>query len=118
MKSLTYLAVFLLTSFSVNAKGTSLDIAGVWHTGNNNSLVKIATNEGLMVGRLIKSDKAKVGTLILSELKQQKSYWLAKVYSIKRDQFFPAKVTRKDNKLLLKVDAGFFTKEIEWQLHE
>jgi len=120
MKKLIYLAVFLVASLSVIAKESPLDIEGVWNTGNNNSLVKIAINEGIMVGKLIKSDKAKakLGTLILSDLKKQKRNWQATVYSIKRDKFFSAKVTRLGNKLLLNVDAGFFSKGIEWQLQE
>jgi len=120
MKKLICFAVFLVASLSINANESLLEIEGVWKTGNNNSLVKIAINEGIMVGELIKSDKAKtkVGTLILSELKQQKNHWQAIVYSIKRDKFFPAEITRQGNQLLLEIDAGLFTKEVKWQLQE
>lgn len=118
MKKLVLLLVMLANISFVHASDNPLAITGIWHTGDSNTLVEIVTNKDPIIGKLIKSDKvkAKIGILILSEFKQQKSHWQAKIYAVKRDKYYPVEITRQDNTLLLKVDVGFFTKKIEWQL--
>ena len=113
------LIVFVNISF-VHASENPLAIAGIWHTGESNTLVEIVIDDKTPpVGKLLKSDnaKAKIGTLILSALQQQENHWQGKIFAMKRGEHYPVVITRQDDKLLLAVDVGFFTKEVEWQLH-
>lgn len=119
--------ILFVTSLFVTSVATepssalnATDISGVWHTGEDNTLVEIIVNKEPCQGKVSSTDnpKGKVGLVILSELKRQNNKWLARIYAAKRDKYFDAELSRKGDILHIAVDVGFFTKNIEWTLKD
>ncbi len=117
--------ILFVTSLFVTSVATeqssalnATDISGVWHTGEDNTLVEIIVNKEPYQGKVSSTDnpKGKVGLVILSELKRKNNKWLARIYAAKRDKYFDAELSRKGDVLHISVDVGFFNKNIEWTL--
>jgi len=120
MKLITFTILALFSLLSHASDNQHLDIAGVWMTGDDNTLVEINISTAPFNGTVISTDnpKGKVGTVILSDLKKDNDKWLAQVFAPKRDKHFDAEIVRKGKTLHIAVDVGFFTKDIEWTLQE
>jgi uncharacterized protein (DUF2147 family) len=118
MKKLRNLiTILLLTVFNIASYAQSQsDIAGEYVVGEQNTIVKIEPQEDVFSGKITSSDnpKAKIGNLMVKELKQTKGKWKGKVYSPKRKEWFDAEFIPKKNTLDVKIEVGFFSKTMEW----
>jgi len=119
MKNLrNVITVVLITIFSITSYAQSKsDIAGEYVVGEQNTIVKIEPQEDVFSGKITSSDnpKAKIGNLMVKELKQTKGKWKGKLYSPKRKEWFDAEFIPKKNTLDVKIKVGFFSKTIEWE---
>ncbi len=103
----------ILSSTSIFAQ-KSLD--GVWQTGVDNTKIETYQKDGAMFGKIISSDnpKAKTGTDILRNFKKNGDSWEGQLYAVKRDKLVNAIIIPTQNKLLIKLSVGFFSKNLEW----
>ncbi|NPD47956.1 DUF2147 domain-containing protein [Lentimicrobium sp. S6] len=117
MKNLkSVLTVVLIGLISLKGMAQN-DVKGKWAVGEQNNVIEIIQIDGVYSGKLISSDnpKAKIGMATVKDLKQNKKGKLeGKVYSAKREKWYDAEFTRKDNKLIVEISIGFFSKTIEW----
>lgn len=113
LRNILALLVFGLLSFNSFAQS---EVVGEWIVGKQNTIVKIEQQDNLYSGKVISSDNsnAKMGRLMVKELKQTKETWKGKVYAPKRKEWFNATFIPHKNKLEVKIKAGFFSKTIEW----
>jgi uncharacterized protein (DUF2147 family) len=113
MKSIFIFCISLL-SFSLQAQSS---IQGIWNTGKDNSLVEIVQQtKGHWVGKLKSSDRAqaKVGRVILKDLKKKTNYWTGKIYVARKQKWYNVKLLRKSDLLEVQVSVGIFSKTLEW----
>lgn len=105
--------VLCLLSLSVFSQ---TDLPGTWHTGDQNTIVKIEIQNSIYTGKIVSSDnpKAKLGTLIVKDVKATKNGWKAKFYSPRRKDWYVAKMHKIKNKLVISFSVGLFSKTIEW----
>ncbi|MGB0880688.1 MAG: DUF2147 domain-containing protein [Polaribacter sp.] len=116
MKKLRNVVVLIAISlFSLNSFAQS-DIAGKYVVGEQNTIVKIEPQEDVFLGKITSSDnpKAKIGKLMVKDLKEKKGKWKGKVYSPKRKEWFDAEFIPKKNTLDVKIKVGFFSKTMKW----
>ncbi|MDX2130330.1 MAG: hypothetical protein SFU91_14945 [Chloroherpetonaceae bacterium] len=111
MKSIL-ISFLLLTAFNRNDQ---ISILGVWDTGKDNTKIEITEENGVFKGIVISSDHAnqQVRTL-LKEVKLEGSEWKGLLFVPKQGEWFDVVITKKDNKLLIKVKKGFMSKTLEW----
>ena len=85
MKNLAILILVLFTTISMNAQS----IAGVWNTGEDNTKIEIAEDNGVANGKILSSDnaKAKVGNQILKDVKFSDGEWKGKLYAAKKGEW-------------------------------
>lgn len=118
MKNLkNVITVVLMTLFSItNYAQSQSDVAGDWVVGKQNTVIKIEQHNNVYSGKIISSDnpKAKIGNLMVKELKQKNGEWKGKVYSAKRKEWYDAEFIPKENMLDVKIKVGFFSKTMEW----
>ncbi|HAS42206.1 MAG TPA: hypothetical protein DCS93_17145 [Microscillaceae bacterium] len=112
MKSLM-IVFFCAVTFSLQAQSP---IDGVWNTRKDNSKIEITQTGDSWTGKLKSSNNknAKIGKVILKDLKKSGDHWVGKIYVTRRDRWFDVKVFPKSNALELKVNAGFRSRTIEW----
>ena len=119
MKKLRNLiTILLLTLFNAASYAQSQsDIAGEYVVGEQNTIVKIEPQEDFFSGKITSSDnpKAKIGNLMVKDLKEKKGKWKGKIYSPKRKEWYDAEFIPKENTLDVKIKVGFFSKTIEWE---
>lgn len=113
MKNIFLLLTLSLFSFSVFAQS---DLSGKWNTGEQHTIIKIEQHDGVSTGTIISSDNpnAKIGNVMVKELKQKKSSWKGKVYSQKRKEWYNAEFSPNGNTLNVVISVGFFSKTLEW----
>jgi hypothetical protein len=113
MRIAGFILLMMLSSTSLFAQ-QSLD--GVWQTGVDNTKIETYRKDGAWFGKIISSDnpRAKTGTDILRNFKKNGDLWEGQLYAIKKDKLVNAIITPTENKLLIKVSVGFFTKNLEW----
>lgn len=112
------ITILLLTLFNVASYAQSeYDLAGEYVLGEKNTIVKIVEQDNVYSGKVIASDspKAKIGNLMLKELIQTKGIWKGKVYAPRRDDWYDAEFTPKENSLEIKVKVGFMSRTMEWK---
>jgi uncharacterized protein (DUF2147 family) len=109
----TVLSLFSITVFSQN------DISGRWNTGDQNTVIKIEQQDGVYIGKIISSDNPEVkqGKVILKDVKPKKDGWTGKIYAPRRGEWYDADITINGNKMKLEMSVGFFSKYIEWTMH-
>lgn len=113
MKTLINIASIIVISLTSFAQQ---DIIGKWSFGEKNSIIEIEKQNGIYRGKIVSSDNpnAQIGKLIVKEVKQIKGKWEGKVYAPKREEWYDAEFTPKENILEVKIKVGFFSKTIEW----
>ncbi|MDX1907206.1 MAG: DUF2147 domain-containing protein [Bacteroidia bacterium] len=113
MKTFASIFILLLSLAGLQAQTAP---AGVWNTGQDNTLVEITNVEGRYVGKLISSDSpnAKIGNLLLKDLKPNGGAWKGQLYAPKRSAWYDATVEVKGNRLVIKAGSGFTSKTVEW----
>lgn len=113
-KYLTALFIILLTALSIYAQNP---IIGKWDTKNHGTIISVENVDGQLQG-IIKSSgnpKAKEGTLIIRNLKENKDGYEGEIYSIKQGKWMDAEFTPMDNMMEVKVSVGFISKTVEWE---
>lgn len=102
--------------FSVMAMNAQHSLTGVWDTGQDNTKVKITESNNIFAGTIISSDRsdARIGKLLIKDLKQQNGIWKGKVYAAKKGKWYDATVKEKGNALLISVKVGLVSKTLEW----
>ena len=113
MKILAFMILITISSLSTIAQEP---IEGIWNMGKDNTKIEIYPKDGTWFGQIISSDnpKAKVGTDILINFKKKGASWEGQIYAVKKDKLVNAVIEPVDNKLLVEVTAGIFTKNMEW----
>lgn len=103
----------LLSVMTMNAQESLL---GVWNTGTDNSKIEIAEVDGTYEGKLVSSDnaKAKIGKLIIKDLKSVDGEWKGKLFAAKKGKWLDAVFKEKGNQLLVTVGSGWKSKTLEW----
>ena len=92
------------------------DLTGKWHTGKENTLVKIYETKGEYFGEIVSSDnpKVQIGKKIVKDLKNKKGKWKGKLFAVKKQEWVDAEFKPKNDILEITVKVGFFTKTVEW----
>ncbi len=113
MKIIAFIVLIIISSLSAIAQEP---IEGVWNMCKDNTKIEIYPKDGVWFGEIISSDnhKAKVGTDILLNFKKKGDSWEGQIYAVKKDKLVNAVIEPVDNKLLVEVTAGIFTKNMEW----
>ena len=79
------LIVATLCSFSVFSQS---HLIGNWDTGEDNTKIEISESNGIITGKIKSSDnhKAKIGKVVLNDLKKDDNNWKGEIYAAKRQQ--------------------------------
>ncbi len=114
MKNLFLVLFFSVCSFTLFAQS---NLSGTWNTGKYNTLVKIYKNEAVYIGKIISSDnpKAKIGKLLIKDLKLDNGEWKCQLYAPKRKEWYDAEMEKDGDILEITVSVGFFSKTVEWK---
>lgn len=117
MKNLKKIVATLAIGIVSLSSFAQQDLTGKWAVGQENTYVEIEQIKGVYSGKIIASDnpKAKIGRLIVKDVKQTKNKWEGKVYAPKRQEWYDAELTPKENVLEIKIKVGFFSRTMEWQ---
>jgi uncharacterized protein (DUF2147 family) len=110
--------VVLMALFSItNYAQSPSDVDGEYTLGERNTVVKIEKQNEVYSGKIISSDnpKAKIGKLIIKDLKLKKGKWRGKIYAPKRKEWYDAEFTPKENSLEITIKVGFMSKTINWK---
>ncbi len=116
LRNLFTLALITLVSFTINAQSED-KVAGEYHLGKQNTIIKIAQADGVYKGKIIASDnpKAKIGKQMVKDLKEKEGKWMGKIYSPKREEWYDAEFVPNEKQLIVKLKVGFFSKTLEWK---
>jgi uncharacterized protein (DUF2147 family) len=107
------LAIILLFSFSTQAQSS---LNGLWDTGEDNTTIEVSEKNNQWVGLVKNSDtKEDIGILILKDLKKDGDKSTGKIYAPKRKKWYDVDIIVEKNNLNLKVNAGLFSKSLEWK---
>jgi len=109
--------VVLMALFSItNYAQSPYDVDGEYTLGEKNTVVKIEKQNEVYSGKIISSDnpKAKIGKLIIKDLKLKKGKWRGKIYAPRRSEWYDAEFIPNEKSIEIKIKAGFFSKTIEW----
>ena len=112
MKAILTLCI-LFFSLTMHAQ---TPITGIWDMGQDNTKIEIKVNNGIYEGRLASSDnpKAKIGNLILKDVKSVGGTWKGKLYSVKKKKWFDAVLKTEGNQLFVTVNSGWSSKTLKW----
>ena len=112
----TTIFIFLLSScfYAIGAQET---IAGLWQTGNDNTIIEIVKNDTQWLGKISSSDneKAVIGKVIIKEFEPKDNGFKAKMYVAKKDKWMDAFFEIKEEELQVKISAGWKKKKIKWK---
>lgn len=105
---------FFISVLTINAQQS---LAGTWNTGQDNTQIEISSTQGVYSGKIIASDnaKAKIGRLLLKDLKSVGEEWKGKLYSPKKNKWLTAVLKEKGDQLLVTVKAGMMSKTLKWK---
>lgn len=103
----------LFSALTMNAQES---LAGTWNMGQDDTKIEITKSNGTYEGRIASSDNdnAKIGNLILKDVKSVNGKWKGKLYSPKKQQWFDATLKVEGKKLLVTVKSGVMSKTVEW----
>ncbi|MDX2245158.1 MAG: hypothetical protein SF052_00165 [Bacteroidia bacterium] len=102
--------------FSTLVMHAQVPLTGIWDMGQDNTKIEITENNGIYQGRIVSSDNtnAKIGNLILKEVKSVGGKWKGKLYSPKKKEWFDAVLEVKGGKLMVTVKSGWMSKVLTW----
>lgn len=102
----------LFSTLTTNAQS----IAGIWNMGQDNTKIEITEGNGVYEGRVASSDNAnaKIGSLILKDVKSVDGKWKGKLYAPKKKEWFDTTLKVAGKKLLVTVKSGLMSKTVEW----
>lgn len=102
--------------FSALIMNAQASLGGIWNMGQDNTKIEITEANGTYEGRIMASDNAnaKIGNLILKDVKSVDGKWKGKLYSPKKKEWFDAVLKVEGKKLLVTVKSGWMSKTVEW----
>jgi len=103
----------LFSALTMNAQES---LGGTWNMGQDDTTIEITKNNGIYEGRVASSDNAnaKIGNLILKDVKSVSGKWKGKLYSPKKKEWFDATLKVEGKQLLVTVKSGMMSKTVEW----
>ena len=104
--------LFFLSSNYLLAQDQSEAIIGVWDTGKTK--VEIYKVDKRFIGNPVNPNGERNEQIEILNLEYMEGKWTGKLYSKKKNKLFDVKCQKNENILLIEVDAGFITKEVEW----
>lgn len=106
----------LCIMFSALAMHAQASLAGTWDMGKDNTKIEIKEGNGVYEGRLASSDNAnaKIGNLILKEVKSVGGIWRGKLYAPKKKEWYDAALKAEGTQLLVTVKSGWMSKTVKW----
>ena len=116
MKNLRIVFALLVFSLCSVMNYAQSDLSGAWDMGEQNTVLKMELENDIYIGTIISSDNPKVdiGKLIVKDVKQNKGIWQGKLYAVKKDNWMDAEFSPENDKLSVKVKAGFMSKTLMW----
>lgn len=108
------LIIAIFYSFSVIAQDS---LSGVWATGDDNTKIEISEENSEIEGKIKSSDnqKAKIGKVILKDLKEDGNQWKGRIYAARRGEWHNVEIIPREEVLELKISVGLFSKTLEWK---
>lgn len=103
------LCIFSLSSFSQIATDK---IVGTWDADKTKVQVYKAADK--FIGNPLDKEGKKIESVKMLDLTYEDGKWIGVLYNKKKDKTFDVTCTVKGEKLILEVDAGFMTKEVQW----
>ena len=93
------------------------NIIGTWNTLEDNTMIQILEQNGILIGKIKSSDntKAQVGRLILKDLIKNGNSWSGKIFAVKKNEWYDVEITSNTNRLNLKIQVGFLHKNLTWK---
>lgn len=100
----------------VLAMNAQTSLNGIWNMGQDNTTLEIKAENGTYQGKIASSDNAnaKIGSLILKEVKSVDGKWKGKLFSPRKNEWFDAVLKVEGKKLLVTVKSGWTSKTLEW----
>lgn len=117
MKKIIFVAIFVCTSFWVQAQS---DIVGTWLNEDKTAKVEVVEEGEAIEGKLVwaKEEKAeeKLGTVIFKDLKAKGDKWKGEVFAMRRGAHYDAtyEVIEEGKKLEINVSVGMFSQRQVW----
>ena len=113
MNKLISVIIISLIAISLSAQEMT---AGIWLTGEENTLIETYQKDDLWYGKIISSDnpKAKIGKIILKDFVKADDKWEGELYAAKRDKLMDAVIIPSFDELKITVYAGFIKKKLTW----
>lgn len=92
-------------------------ILGRWNTGQENTVIEIKEVAGKIEGKIVTSDHTKVpiGRLILKDVYRVNQNFKGKLYSLRKNKWFDAEFSPKQEKIEVAITVGWVTREINWK---
>lgn len=114
MKKVTYLFTITLCVLSTHlfSQGKQDEIIAVWDAGETQ--VEIYKADEKYIGNPINSEGERIQQIELLNLEYQNGKWVGKIYSKRRNRTLDVECQVEGDKLLLEVNAGRFSRDIEW----
>ena len=111
-----YTILIAFSIFAYSLFGQS-NLIGTWDTGEDNTIIEITEIDGKPTGKIKSSDnpKAKIGKVILKDVKQKGEIGEGKIYAAKRQEWYDAEITQKGDVLEIEISVGFFSKTVVWK---
>lgn len=91
-------------------------LSGKWSIGSKNTVVEIEKNNDDFIGKIKSSDnpKAKIGTLIMKDVKLKNGKWKGVLYVPKKKEWCEAEFVPNQSMMVVRVSVGFFRKTVKW----
>lgn len=107
----TIITLYLLSCVSF-AQDKQDDIIAVWNADETKvEIYKVGEN---YIGNPINAEGERNTEIEILNLEYKKSKWVGKIYSKRRSKLFDVECQVKGDVLLVKVDAGFRSRTLEW----
>lgn len=93
------------------------DIEGAWNTGEENTVISIAKEGEVWLGRIASSDntQAEINGIVLKKLHWNGDEWEGQIYAAKRKEWYDVEIVPKAEVLEVEVSVGIFSKSLEWK---
>ena len=113
------LATLMMLGLTYNAIAQS-ELEGDWQTGEDNTVIRVVTTDGVATGKMISTDypNAKLGIAILRDFKQVKGIWTGQIFAAAKGKLYDATISPDASTLHIKVTDGFLSKKLAWKRAE
>jgi len=102
--------------FSTLIMNAQTSLSGIWNMGQDNTKIEITGSNGVYQGKIASSDNAnaKIGSLILKDVKLVNGIWEGSLYSPQNRKWFDAVLKVEGRQLLVTVRSGWRSKTLKW----